>query len=182
MCWNSGIDPTPCSGGAAAVEGRSRSRGQPSMIEGFPSPWCTQGVSVCSPSPLPGGGTRAGPCLLTCGVMSSRAALCRRPPDGALRIRSDQTAAQAPSRRPGAARSRSGRRATPHRSEPDHARLALRPERDSPRGGRRDGAYPAPPRCSCPSSTADHLGDLPGRRGSISSSRPMRLNDFCRAS
>ncbi len=64
------------------------------------------------------------------------------------------------------ARSRSGRRATRRRSEPDHARLALRPERDSPLGGRRGGAYPlAPPRCLYPSSAADHLGDLPARRG-----------------
>ena len=45
-------------------------------------------------------------------------------------------------------------------SEPDHARLALRPERDSPLGGRRGDAYLlAPPHCSFPSSTADHLGD-----------------------
>ena len=103
---------------------------------------------------------------LTCGVMSSRAALCRRLPDGALRVRSDQTAGQAPSRRPGAVRSRSGRRATRRHSKLDHARLALRPERDSPLGGRRGDAYPlAPPCCSCRSSTTIHLGDLPARRG-----------------
>ena len=82
-----------------------------------------------------------------CGVMSSRAALCQRLPGwrapGSLQPGGP---GQAPSRRPGAARSRSGRRATRRRSEPDHARLALRPERDSPLGGRRDGAYPlAPP-------------------------------------
>ncbi len=50
--------------------------------------------------------------------------------------------AEAPSRRPGTARSRPGRRATGHASGTDHARLARRPGRDSPPGGRRDGAYP----------------------------------------
>jgi hypothetical protein len=118
----------------------------------------------------------AGLCPLICGVMSARVALCRRLLDGTLRICSDQTVGQAPSHRPGAARSRSGRRATRRRSKPDHVRLALRPERDSPLGGRRGDAYPfAPPRCSCRSSTADHLGDLPARRG-----RPLRCHIWMR--
>jgi len=76
MCWNSGIDPTPCSGGAAAVEGRSRSRGQPSMIEGFPSPWCTQGVGLLAVASA----GRRDPCRAVSPDLRSHVIACRAVP------------------------------------------------------------------------------------------------------
>jgi len=83
--------------------------------------------------------------------------------------------AEAPSRRPGAARSHASRRATHCRPGRDHVKLALRLACDSPSGGRGDGAYPLPPPALSPGPrVADHLGDLPARRGHSSSCSYVR--------
>jgi hypothetical protein len=64
-----------------------------------------------------------------------------------LTLRQDDQA-EVPSRRPGVARSRADRRGNRLPARADHARLALRSARDSPRGGRRDGTHPlTPPDC-----------------------------------